>query len=61
MPKCPYYPGVRIKRAPRKKSPDKCFISARTRGDISVATKGSLIVTVSMPVMSSNLRTLCSL
>ena len=56
-------PGIRIKWDLRKKSPDKCFISARTKGDISTETKGFFKCNcrVSVTVISSNLKTLHSL
>ena len=41
-----------------EKSLDKCFISARTNGDISTATKEFFNVTASVTVISSNLKTL---
>ena len=42
LPGCPY-----LSRLPEE-SPDKCFISARTKGDISTATKGFFNITVSV-------------
>ena len=55
MPKCPYYRGVRIKRALRKRR-DKCFISASTKGDISKAAKGFFNVTGRVTLIRSNLK-----
>ena len=38
-PKCPYYQGVRMKRALRKNVPDTSFIDTKTKTDLFVATK----------------------
>ena len=47
MPKCPYYPGVRILKASsqekRHGQSDTCVIDAKTKGNIFAATKRGLI------------------
>ena len=43
MPLCPYYPGVRIKRALRENVRNTCFIDIKTKAD-SFTNQGSVEV-----------------
>ena len=43
MPQCPYYPGVRIKRAFRENVRNTCFIDTKTKAD-SFTNQGSVEV-----------------
>ena len=58
MPKCPGIIRVSVLSGLSEKGMAKCFISARTTGDISTATKGFFFnVTASGTIISLNLKT----